>query len=342
MSGRVKVKAKNVQDPELTIMFQQMVDPEQADSEVVFPKYLTVRQKISAVARFLETLATGPIAEAAPDIDMSEILDKAHAMRDQLVEHQYTKDEISTKWHSFKDTMPVQECIMICSYLSPYKADLQDKDNLSGRWITRMTLGTHVFPDMEFDLYLLWNRDNIFNSEQLKKYILTLFSMLYRTTHDIYQITTSPDIDIDKFSVILIDAIKRVQQQPELSRCGMAFRKISESVEMLKDNFSGYYKDFIQSKNPSTIIESFVLDVAENQQGSAELTRQFRKIISYYRKISQQNRMNNPDVKKLFNVLEGRISALEKNDRRTGRADDNEEGDGSGEAYTNDDSDADE
>ena len=83
--------------------------------------------------------------------------------------------------------------------------------------------------------------------------------MLFNTTYDIYQIITSPDIDISEFSDIIVDSIKQARKM--IPRANKAFKKIEESVELLKDNFQNYYKDFITTKNPTIIIENFILDV---------------------------------------------------------------------------------
>jgi hypothetical protein len=214
-----------------------------------------------------------------------------------------------TPYIDLKDCYAVQESIMICSYLSDYKNYLDKKDT-SDIFITRMSVGTRILPFTNLDLSILWsNRDM---DLQLKKYVLFFLHLLYTLTLEIYNLCTSPDIDIKKFSEILISAINKVSNQPELSRCKKAFNKIKNSVGLLENNFNGYYKDFIQSKNPTTLIESFVLDVANNESADPETTREFRKIISYYAKVSSQQKIKDPKVKKLFDILNSKMTMLEK------------------------------
>ena len=87
-----------------------------------------------------------------------------------------------------------------------------------------------------------------------------------------------------------------------IPRCEKAFKKIEESVDLLKENFNGYYKDYVQTQNQMIIMESFVTDVAKNTKADPETTREFRQIISYYRKMAGQQ-IKNPPMKQLFDKI---------------------------------------
>ena len=56
---------------------------------------------------------------------------------------------------------------------------------------------------------------------------------------------------------------------------------------MLEDNFDGYYRESVEAANPSIIIENFIVDVSVNQQPSASLTGEFRRIIMFIKAIEQ-------------------------------------------------------
>jgi hypothetical protein len=133
--------------------------------------------------------------------------------------------------------------------------------------------------------------------------------MLFNTTYDIYQIITSPDIDISEFSDIIVDSIKQARKM--IPRANKAFKKIEESVELLKDNFQNYYKDFITTKNPTIIIENFILDVSKDNSGEVdiELARQFKKIVMFYQKKSQ-GKIKDPRVNQLFEMLNKNFEIL--------------------------------
>ena len=58
------------------------------------------------------------------------------------------------------------------------------------------------------------------------------------------------------------------------------------------------------------MIENFVVDVSKSQSADMELTRQFRKIISFYSKASG-GEIKDPKIKKLLDMLQENYSALE-------------------------------
>ena len=128
-----------------------------------------------------------------------------------------------------------------------------------------------------------------------------------------YDTITSPDVDVKKFSKVIISSIAKVKKR--IPRCEKAFEKIEQSVGLLEGNFDGYYKDFVQSKNPSTIIESFVIDVSQSGGSDPQTTRQFRKIINYYRKATQ-GKIKDPKMKKIFDMLSANFNAMEQQEEK--------------------------
>ena len=82
-------------------------------------------------------------------------------------------------------------------------------------------------------------------------------------------------------------------------------------MQLLKNNFSGYYKDFVVSKNPGIIIENFVMDVADDSKADTETTYQFRKIINFYKE-KMRGRVNDPKIQKIFDLVGQNLDVLEK------------------------------
>jgi hypothetical protein len=154
-------------------------------------------------------------------------------------------------------------------------------------------------------------------------------------SRDVYRTITSPDVDVAEFSKSIIASITQVKKQ--IPRCERAFAKIEASVSLLEGNFDGYYKDFVQSQNPSTIIESFVIDVSNTGGADMQTTRQFRKIIDYYRRATQ-GKIKDPKIKKVFDMLNSNFSAMEgeahRQNRNTGTNKDGYETDASDEEET--------
>ena len=132
-----------------------------------------------------------------------------------------------------------------------------------------------------------------------KKYILTVFHHTYVIGNNLYQILNSPNIDIKKFSSILIKEIGKMKGN--IPKCKEAFSIIEESVDLLETNFDQYYRDSVESENLGLIMENFIGDVLKQQKPSAVLTNQFRKIIMFIKKLSSGNK--DPMVQQLFKLL---------------------------------------
>jgi hypothetical protein len=100
-----------------------------------------------------------------------------------------------------------------------------------------------------------------------------------------------------------------------IPRAGKAFKKIEESVELLQNNFGGYYKDFISTKNPSIIIENFILDCSkeQNENMDLDLARQFKKIAMFYKKKSA-GKIKDPRINQIFEMLDKNFAMLNVKD----------------------------
>ena len=127
---------------------------------------------------------------------------------------------------------------------------------------------------------------------------------VYSFTIEIYNVVRTPDIDVDQFIEIITSSITEIQKRPELNRCSKAFNKIKESVLLLKTNFNDYYRDFVETQDNTIIMQNFILDVSKNTKADLELTRQFRKIISYYREQAQKSGgQNNEKINMIFDKI---------------------------------------
>jgi len=182
--------------------------------------------------------------------------------------------------------------------------DLADVTALKANFIKKYlgdVLHLFSFSNLNFTaMYLL----PLLGSAGKKKslYNVTLYSLhlLYDKCKIVYQLVSSSDIDFDRFAAALIANIGNIKKQ--IPRCDSAFRKIEESFNMLRGNFGGYYKDFIQSQNRGIIVENFVLDVAKYSNANSKVTRQFNSIIAFYRqKLQGQNK--NRQIKRIFELV---------------------------------------
>ena len=154
---------------------------------------------------------------------------------------------------------------------------------------------------------VLWASPRI--NQKMKQYFLIVLKICLSHSLEIYKLITSPDVDVDNFASAIMDAIVPLKKQ--IPRCDNAFAAIENSLGMLKENFGGYYKDFVRSRNPSTIIESFVKDVSSNKSRDARTAREFRTIIRYYQK-QTAGKIKDPRTQSMFDALGRNFSAMER------------------------------
>lgn len=307
----------NDQDTDmLNDMFEQMTGSKNADHEIIIPKFIRINEIISKFIKIYTLLLNfNEFIDKFDEykVEFDEIKDFTKNLEKLVVTDlsetkmmQISKDEINILYNALKNKKEIQSIIITSSNLGKYKKHL-DENNLRDDFIKREPgLSLKPFAFTQLDIKVLWSSDKLIN--MAKKYILNILSHTYKLGHEIYDIVTSPDIDIKKFSKVLIDSIDKMKKQ--IPRCDKAFNIIRNSVEMLEDNFKGYYKNSVESENPSIIIESFIIDVSMKQKSNASITGQFRKIIMFMKKAS--GNVTDPRVKKLFGILNSQIAKMEQ------------------------------
>jgi len=205
--------------------------------------------------------------------------------------------------------------IQVCNNLIKCRYYLREKEQLNDKFLTK-TAGSAFCPLPNLDAA---NFKYIYNSDLTtdtdKKLILQILHKMYVISYEVYRSVSDPDVDIDEFVDVIMNSLQDVRKH--IPRCDQAFDKIAESVYLLKDNFSGYYRDYVASNNPTVIMENFVLDVSKNTSPNARLTAQFRNIITHYRKLASQQ-ANNPKMRALFQQVDKNYQELERQTRQGG------------------------
>jgi hypothetical protein len=303
----------------LNDMFSQMTGAENADPEIIIPKLCklyTLLNKYSKIYQML--LKFNEFIDKFPEHEndfldirkfienIAKISDSGNSITEESLKNS-TSDNVNTMYKKLKDTAEVQSIIVISGELDKYKKYLSDKNNLGDEFIKRepgLSLKPLTFTNL--DLKILWASNKL--SIMAKKYILNILSHTYLIGHEMYQTITSPDVDIKKFSRVLINNIDKMKKQ--IPRCNKAFDIIANSVNMLENKFDGYYKTSVEAENPSIIIESFIIDVSMSQKANASITSQFRKIIMYMKKQTAQSK--DPRVSKLFKILNSQFNLMQK------------------------------
>lgn len=140
-------------------------------------------------------------------------------------------------------------------------------------------------------------------------FLLSALVKTYEITLDTYNSLTSPDMDAEEFTGVVEPAIAQLKTQ--LPGCDAAFRIMLNSTDLLRNKFSTYYSDYVESSNPTIIMENFVLDVSKTQKTSPRVMLQFRKIIAFYKK-QQSLRSSDPKLAAVFRHVDNSFQEIER------------------------------
>jgi hypothetical protein len=327
--ARVKVKKvkSNIDTSNVNSLFEEMLGVKNAKSEIIIPKFVKIMNTIRYIHNILKVLSEFKgLQEDFPPLvkSMDEIKTYIHNMQVSVMfdlsreetEDKYThlsEDEINKLYKKLKENTFVRQLILLCSRLKQYKFYLEDPKNLKDNFIGQEPgLSFKIFDFSNFDLKYIWCNPKV--TPIIKTYILNILHKIYNSTYELYETITSPDVNIDEVINVLLSSIDELNTTPGLNRCTHAFKKIRDSVYLLKNNFPKYYRESVSCGNPDLIVQNFIIDVSNDGAPNAKLTSEFRKIILYIQKIGNENgRGKDPTVKKLFQMLNKNFEIMEKN-----------------------------
>jgi hypothetical protein len=307
-----KTIRKQLGDKSMVDMFNQMLGTGSVDPKIVLPKYNKIKSSVCAIIKLLNSSVCDVFSKFDQKSNCDEINDFIKELESiefkTVFDDTNSEEDLGTSYTSLKNNNTIKKLVLTCKNLIPYKDKLSILENeFDDSFIARIPGFVFCpFPFSGFNIKTLWVSDNV--NDRVKKYTFTVLKLVLDNCKSIYDILTSPDVNVKDFSKVIITSITEIKKR--IPRCEKAFAKIEQSVGMLENNFNGYYKDFIQSQNPNTIIESFVLDVSSEGGTDIQTTRQFRKIIEYYRKATQ-GKIQDPRVKKIFEMLNSNFNAME-------------------------------
>jgi len=330
--GQIKMVKKSIggsNATELSTVFNQLLGDEKSlDPVVIMEKYIKLISNIKTIKsilnKFVENILVPKFSNNRNVLlhieDIKLFINKC----DDLLVFEADISNVINIYKTIKDDELISIILLTCKKLLVHVKSIENIDNLSEIFI-------HNEPGITLELFSFskLNFKTIFNSplvaEDNKKYILIVLSMIFSKSYDIYNLVTSPDIDIDKFSKIIIDSIQEAKKV--IPRCDKAFRKIAQSVDLLKNNFNNYYKDFIETQSPTIIIENFILDSSKDLDSDPETTRQFKKIVMYYQKrFNESGKNKDPKLKQMFETIHEKFKILEtKQDEEDGEEDGEED-----------------
>lgn len=323
---------------ELMSMFQQLTgDPSKLDPEIVKDKYERLKNSIQRCNKLLrkfksailDRLTTKVGKDPFFDYEVRNLIDYVDRA-DAYVDEEVNDTNIIYIYQAMKESFVVEEYLKVCKALRQGEDCIKDRTNLSDTFIKRAVgeeLFIFEFSKINFKhLFTHILAENISDKKELadaKTYILLTFNMLYITTQDIYNIVSSPDVDIDKLSELIVQAIGAAKKQ--IPRCDKAFRLIENSVDLLKNGMSSYYKDFVASGNPVVIFENFINDLSGDLHIDTQTMGQFKRIIFHFRKRAESMPKQSAKLDGVFQTLDKIMSMMDDKPSKKGGEETKEE-----------------
>lgn len=316
----------DIDQTQLLEMFQQLTgDPSKLDPEIIRDKYTRLKNDIERCGKLLmkfkevilDSLHTKRNIDPFFDHQVKSLVDFVQRVNEYIDVNPEDDTQMIHIYQALKDSFVIEEYLKVCKVLRQNEECIKNRCKLSDSFMKSAAGDEFCLFDFAkinfkhlFTHVLEENFDDKEELDNVKKYILTMCNMLYITTSDIYTMVTSPDVDIDKLSELIITAISAAKKQ--VPRCDKAFRMIENSVDMLKSGMSTYYKDFVASGNPAIIFENFINDISSDLHIDTQTLGQFKRIIFHFRKKSNEMPKKNTKLEGVFGTLDKLIEIMEK------------------------------
>ena len=311
--ARVK-KIKSIHGKEILSAFDEMIGG-QTNFTLIWGKYTKMKTHIFDFIKTLEVLNGSSIFTHYPTekhhltayiqdlrqswVELPDISDFVHAPNELL-------DLFVQQFMALKEGKHVNVIITTCKNLMPHKKLIE---NANPKFLTHD--GGILYCPISNAPFV--NFKSLYCSDMLladeRRLLLLVLQKIYQISHQLYTTILEPEIDVNEFVEVVTASINEVKKQ--IPRCEQAFQKVLDSIHLLKSNFTEYYKDYVLSKNPTVIMENFVLDVSKNTSASPRVIAQFRKIIEHYRKLASQKGTLSPKMQKIFTNVEKNFAVLE-------------------------------
>ena len=315
----IKMKTTKADNEDMSAMFNQMLGIDNINMEIAYPRYMRIRKICEQIVKLFINVSSNPFIKSSRDLEkqrkeiivfcdqmqklidekMSLNLEKYTYMWDKLPQVEYK--QFAEYYEYCKKSDLILKCVQLCNNLSYYKQHFTNLEVLNGKFIDKIPgVQWTPFPFTGLNLKHIFSLTTA--GENTREYFLIVLNKSYEITRKLYDELNSPDIDLDKFSEIIMSSIDKICDIPELNRCKRAMQKIKDSVSLLKNNFGQYYKDFLGTGNSTIMMEHFILDVAKDTKVDPSLSIEFNKIIKYYKKVAQTN-IKDPKVKSMLEKI---------------------------------------
>lgn len=309
-------------------LFNKMLNADGIDMNIAYAKYIKVKELILSITDIFSALIESALMQNHPDLKGARAdLERFVATTRAEVKAQFNlvypgfewnyalldeakRKHFATQWADIKTSTLVNQMIVCCSRLMPYKAYIADPNKLSADFIKSMCgLSWQPFPFTKLDILWIYGLPGV--GAHTLTALVAVIHKVWSFTKQIHDTVSSPDINVDEFAAVIMENLSKIESIPDLSRCKDAFRKIKEALGMLKGNFPAYYREFVSTGDSSTILQSFLLDVQNSTDASPTLTHQFNTIIGYYRKNVAKS-SDDPRLKATMDKLQSTMDQISR------------------------------
>jgi hypothetical protein len=302
-----KLKSAGFDMTELNDMFNQMLGTSNINLEFAWPRFQRIRQHILDIVKILHGVANAKVvkayfASAGNDLQtfceavIANIQDILSVTLDPAKITPSEHEAFSKMYYNMQRSKLIEYLVDTCKQLHQYEKHIFARDCAFIQKIPG--LEWYPFPFSQINFKAIHGAPGV--GEVTTAWMATVLYDTYYVVKQLCVELRTPNVDIDKFSEIIVSSLERIQKEPELSRCSTAFKKIRESVDLLKNNFGQYYSDFMNTTadgsagNGFIIMEHFIVDVSKSTSSNVKLKREFAVIMKYFYKAFERQRAMNP------------------------------------------------
>lgn len=295
----------HVQAKRYALLFDRL----SSDQSLSTSKFDTERELIKCYANLIHT----EMRDKFENIDLTGV---KRAVASHPFAPKELQDDISLflkYYNAMKQSTLIHTIINTGSNIIEYKRFLENADALDPSFLTKSSMLTlEPVQDLKVNFKLMYMN---MSDERDQKFILMSLHKLYDITKKMFEERGKVDIDTGAFVRAVHATVEKLKT--ELPQCGLAFKKILESTDLLTKNYDSYYKDYVGCNNSMVIAENFIQDVAGKVDKSPRLAFQFQQIIKHLRKLTSRLSMADPKYKQTFDTL---LSHADKSYKEVERA----------------------
>lgn len=327
MPAKIKVLKKKLKgvptEPEIEQIFNQLIGTDEVDITYAFPRFermkntlvgITALNRVFSLNHFMnDENSYGTFVDFDNDmIETIKLFDTIPPMKSiDIMFKKVPKEEVkqfTTIYNNFKNSTVIKNIILSASRIKPFVKDIEAK-KYDYLWKS---------PGLSMNLLSFVETFDMFSLKTLPKdhphvrMWNSYLAYIFKAGKSLNQEINSPDIDIKKFSEIVVQSITAAERDPALNDCKDAFGKIKESMHLLEGNFGKYYHEFVASSNdPMSIFQNFLRDVCDkNSDASVGILAQFTKIINHFTKKMKSAGIKDAKAEKALQYIDSSMKSL--------------------------------